>query len=126
MDIYTGIDIIENRRIKKAIDKFGDRFLNRIFRESEIEYCGKVAGQIPCLSARFAVKEAFVKAFYQATGIILPYRAIEIKGREGEPAEIFLHLPDGKVRQALNRIRYTFSLSHEKNYSVAVVVVYRV
>ncbi len=126
MDIYTGIDVVENKRIKKAIDRFGDRFLGRIFQKNEVEYCSSLAGKIPCLAARFAVKEAFVKAFYQATGIILPYRAVEVRGKRGKPAEIFLHPPNDRVREALSRIRYTFSLSHEKSYSVAIVVIYTV
>jgi len=125
MRIFTGIDIVENGRIKKAVEKHGEKFLNRIFRKDELEYCGNRAEKIPCLAARFAVKEAFIKAFFQATGITLSYREVEIKGNTGRPAEILLHPRDEKTREAINRIKYTFSLSHEKNYSVAIVVIHQ-
>ncbi|NPA57737.1 MAG: holo-[acyl-carrier-protein] synthase [Aquificae bacterium] len=124
MDIYTGIDIVENSRIERAVRKHGDRFLNRIFTPQELEYCKGKAGFIPCLAGRFAVKEAFIKAFFQATGKKLSYRRIEVIGKGGRPAEILLHLPDAGGERLENRIKYSFSLSHEKNYSVAVAVVY--
>ena len=59
----TGIDIIEIDRIQSALEKYGDKFLNRIYTKSEIAYChrrGKVG--IPELAARFAAKEALSKA----------------------------------------------------------------
>ncbi|SNZ08432.1 holo-[acyl-carrier protein] synthase [Persephonella hydrogeniphila] len=124
MQIYTGIDIVENNRIKKAVEKHGDRFLKRVFTEDEIDYCSKKADSIPCLAARFAVKEAFIKAFSQAFGINLPLKSIEIKGFHRKHAEILLHPPDAKTRSYLTRMKYTFSLSHEKNYSVASVIIY--
>ncbi len=124
MFIYTGIDIVENRRIEEAIKKHGSRFLNRIFTENEVKYCFSKAEYVSCFSARFAAKEAFVKAFYQAYKKTLPLKSIEIKGSTGKPAEILLHPPDRDVESILNRIKYTFSISHEKNYSVAIVIIY--
>ncbi len=124
MLIYTGIDIVENKRIEKAIKKFGNRFLNRIFTESEIKYCYGKAEYVSCFSARFAAKEAFIKAFYQAFQKNIPLKSIEIKGSAGKPAEILLHLSDKDVKTSLNSIKYTLSISHEKNYSVAVVIIY--
>ncbi len=124
MLIYTGIDIVENKRIEKAIKKFGNRFLNRIFTENEIKYCYGKAEYVSCFSARFAAKEAFIKAFYQAFQKNIPLKSIEIKGFAGKPAEILLHPPDENVKSNLNRVKYTLSISHEKNYSVAIAIIY--
>ncbi|WP_457626581.1 holo-ACP synthase [Persephonella sp.] len=124
MQIYTGIDIVENIRIKKALRKHGDRFLKRVFTENEISYCFEKADSISCLAARFAAKEAFIKAFSQAFGINLSLKSIEIKGFQGKHAEILLHPSDKRVESLLKRIKYTFSISHEKNYSVASVIIY--
>ena len=124
MEIYTGIDIIENIRIKKAIEKHGKNFLNRIFLKSELEYCLTKEKSIECLSARFALKEAFIKAFYTYCGKTLSFRSIEIPGQTGKPAEILLHLQTKELEEAANRIKYTFSISHERNYSVATVIIY--
>ncbi|WP_457640237.1 holo-ACP synthase [Persephonella sp.] len=124
MNIYTGIDIVENKRIEKAVSRFGKKFLSRVFTENEITYCSKKAEQIQCLASRFAVKEAFIKAFSQYSGINLPLRSVEVVGIPYKHAEILLHPPDKKAQEAVNRIKYTFSLSHEKNYSVAVVIIY--
>ena len=124
MFIYTGIDIVENKRIEEAIKKHGSRFLNRIFTENEVKYCFSKAEYVSCFSARFAAKEAFIKAFYQAYKKNLPLKSIEIKGSTGKPAEILLHPPDRETESILNRIKYTFSISHEKKYSAAVVIIY--
>ena len=120
MQIYTGIDIVENKRIKQAINKLGEKFLNRVFTKNELEYCLTKANSIPCLAARFAAKEAAIKAFYQAFKEKLSLKQIEILGKSGHPAEILLHLPKDKKR-AFN---ITLSLAHENNYSTAIVILY--
>ncbi len=124
MEIYTGIDIVENKRIKEAVERFGGRFLSRIYTEKEIKYCKGKKDYISCLAARFAAKEAFIKAFYQGFTINISPKLIEITGKQGKPAEILLHLTDNQIKSILNRIKYTLSISHEKNYSVATVIIY--
>ncbi len=119
MKIFTGIDIVENDRIKKAIDKYGDNFLKRIFTQREIDYCFFKKNFIPCFSARFAAKEATIKAYYQAFGKTLSFKDIEILGKKNKPAEILLH----NDKYHLN-INISLSISHEKNYSVAIVIIY--
>ncbi|NPA12891.1 MAG: holo-[acyl-carrier-protein] synthase [Aquificae bacterium] len=124
MDIYTGIDIVENSRVQRVLEKYKDRFLNKLYTSKETQYCLSKTDYIPCLSSRFAVKEAFVKAFFQYSGEILPYLSIEVLGERGKPATVVLHPKNERIKGFLNRIKYTISLSHEKNYSVAVVVIY--
>ena len=62
MILSVGNDIVENGRIKDTFDKFGERFLEKVFSKDEVEYCLSKKNAIPHLSARFACKEAFIKA----------------------------------------------------------------
>ncbi|WP_457621658.1 holo-ACP synthase [Persephonella sp.] len=124
MRIYTGIDIVENKRIEKALKKFGETFLRRVFTEKEIEYCKNKKIIVECLSGRFAAKEAFIKAYYQAFGSKPAYKDIEITGKQGEPAEILLHHRTTGKNPSLSPENITLSISHEKKYSVAVVIIY--
>ncbi len=122
--IYTGIDIVDNKRIQNAISKFGDTFLKRIFTEKEINYCTNQKNSIQCFSARFACKEAFIKAFYSAFQKKLSFKEIEIIGKQGEPAEILLHPIIEKNNILIDTINISFSIAHEKNNSVAIVIIY--
>lgn len=119
MRIYTGIDIVSNFRVKKAYDKFGDKFLKKIYTETEIEYCKSKKDFIGCISARFSAKESVIKAFYKAFGKKLSFKDIEIYGREGKPAEILLHLQDSD----LTHCQIDISISHENEFSVSVAII---
>lgn len=122
MQIFTGIDIVENRRIEKTVDKFGNKFLNRIYTKKELEYCYKKKEYIQCLASRFACKEAVIKAFFQAFNQKLFFKQIEILGKYGLPAEILLHLEKSPSK----KFQISISISHENTYSVAsaIIVVY--
>lgn len=124
MEIYTGIDIVDNRRIKRAVERFGDRFLSKVFTQKEISYCFCKKNLHECLSARFAAKEAFIKAFYQAFQQAPKLIEIEIIGKKGKPAEIFLHSEKVKLISSKTPFKTSLSISHEKEFSVAVVVLY--
>ncbi len=116
-----GIDIVSNERIKKAIERFGDRFLRRVYTQREIAYCKAKPNMYQCLSARWACKEAVIKAFYQEYGIILRFFHIEILGFEGLPAQVNILLEEAK--KALKDKRILISLSHERDYSIAVAII---
>ncbi len=105
-----GIDIISIQRIKKATERWGDKFLKRIFTDNELTYCLKRKNPYPCLAVRFAAKEAFVKAYEGQTP---RYRDIEVVMTEkGKPSLVF----QGRALPA------RVSLSHERDYAVAVVI----
>jgi holo-[acyl-carrier protein] synthase len=112
-----GVDIVYNQRIRKAVERFGDRFLRRIYTPLELEYCKRQADWIACLSARWAGKEAVLKAVYQSKGIVLKFSEIEILGDFGKPAKVKL------LREELKDIQVLISLSHEREYSVAFAVI---
>lgn len=118
MKIYTGVDIVSNIRIKGAYEKFGEKFLKRVYTERELEYCFNKKDFTGCFAARFAAKEAFIKAFYKFSGQKPSFREIEILGSHGSPAKIRLH---SEVFN-LSNCQIDVSISHEKDYSVAFVV----
>ncbi len=113
----VGIDIVKNQRIKEAVERFGDRFLKRVYTEEEIKYCKSQYSFYECLSARWACKEAVIKAFYQAYGIVLKYWEIEVIGDRGKPARVRI------LKEGFKECKLIVSLSHEKEYSVAVAYV---
>ena len=116
MKIQTGVDIIEVKRIQEAIEKDGERFLNKVYTSSEIEYCnntGKMEYQH--YAARFAAKEAIFKAIssriFEKDDI---WNKIEIKNNK-----------DGKPYADLSKLNIQgiidmdLSLSHLSEYAVA-------
>ncbi|MBA4390844.1 MAG: holo-[acyl-carrier-protein] synthase [Syntrophus sp. (in: bacteria)] len=103
-----GIDIVDISRIKAIIDKHGARFLNRVFTETEIGYARAKRSMEETLAGRFAAKEAFMKA----SGMWLPWKDIEVQREDGRPFISFR----GKRYNGL-------SISHERAYAVAVVMI---
>ncbi|NPB07427.1 MAG: holo-[acyl-carrier-protein] synthase [Aquificae bacterium] len=116
-----GVDIVRNDRIKEAVERFGERFLRRVYTSRELEYCFSQRESIPCLAARWACKEAVLKAFYQKFGLLLRFKEIEVLGNRGRPARVKVLRED--LRDILNSCEIIVSLSHERDYSVAVALI---
>jgi holo-[acyl-carrier protein] synthase len=116
--LVTGVDIIEIRRIERAVSRWGTRFLNRIYTKKEQAYC---RGRVPSLAARFAAKEATMKAL--GTGIRgIGWREIEVVREHGRPPTLCLHGKAARKSHALGIKGLALSLSHSKDYAVASVV----
>lgn len=122
MIIGIGIDIIEAKRIKGAIDK-NNRFLSRVYTENEIDYCSEMKLSELHYAARFSAKEAFIKAIGTGFRNGIKWTDIEIINDElgkpiiklyGKAKEIF-HNKGGK--------RIHVSLSHSKEYGSAIVII---
>jgi holo-[acyl-carrier protein] synthase len=117
-DISVGVDVIEISRVAATLGRFGDRFLERIYTPGEIAYC---RGRTPQLAARFAAKEAVMKALGTGTRGV-GWREIEVtRKRNGEP-QIELHARAAKRADHLGIDRIAVSLSHSREYAVASVV----
>lgn len=108
-----GTDIIHIPKFKEAIEKWGERLENRLFTQKELRYCKGKRFSEQHLAARFAAKEAFIKALGKA----VKFNDIEvINSRNGKP---YLSLqPKAK---SLN-LKTHLTLSHDKDYCVAHVV----
>ncbi len=117
MKIRTGIDIIEVDRIQEAIENLGERFLNKVYTKSEINYCNNTKNmKYQHYAARFAAKEAIFKAISNEIalneGDIL--NKIEIINRQdGKP------MANLEALQIKNIESMDLSLSHIKKYAVA-------
>ena len=125
MIVGTGIDIVEVFRMRDAINKWGDNFLTKVFTNKEIRYSNSKRFAPQHFAARFAAKEAVVKAFGVARKYPLNWTDIEIfNNEEGKPVILFsndaLKL---KKRKKVNEV--VVSMSHSKNYAVANVILLR-
>lgn len=117
-DISVGVDIIEIHRVAATLERFGERFLNRIFTPGEIAYC---RGRAPQLAARFAAKEAVMKALGTGTRGVA-WREVEVTRKPtGEPG-IQLHGRAAARAEKLGIDRIAISISHSREYAVASVV----
>ena len=115
----TGVDIIEISRVREVLERFGQRFLDRVYTAEEIAYC---RGRAPNLAARFAAKEATMKAL--GTGVRgVGWKDVEVVRHESGAPAIRLH---GRCKQRAQRLgvqEIAISLSHSREYAVASVVV---
>ena len=117
-----GIDVIQNDRIRDSIQRFGDRFLNRIYTQGEIDYCRKCSQPEIHYAARFAAKEAAFKALGTGWAAGVKWKDVEIERLPSGKPELHLH------GEALNRAtsggaqRFYVSLTHDQLVSCAVVI----
>ena len=106
-----GIDIVEVDRIREMINRFGDRFLRKIFTDHEIETCMARARPSESFAARFAAKEAFAKVW---PGVVLPqWRDVEVQMEGARPTFRFDGIAAGTEAG--------LSISHTHAYAAAVV-----
>lgn len=120
--VGTGIDITEVPRIAAAIERHGERFLKRIFTAAEIRYCESKKNKVERYAARFAAKEAAMKAIGTGWRQGVAWKEIEV-GREpgGRPTVVFT----GKVKQHAERLgakRASLSLTHTEQTAMAQVI----
>ncbi len=115
----VGIDVIEIDRIAAAIERYGQRFLDRIFSPAEQWYCLWWRSPYEHFAARFAAKEAFSKAIGTGWRRQFIWREVSIERRPGEQPYIVLY---GKMKQRWGHLRYTVSLSHNRSVAEAMVI----
>ncbi len=115
-----GVDLVQVSRVRESIATFGDTYLRRVFTEGEIAYAtsGDPAGVASRLAARFAAKEATIKALDLAE-VGVGWRDIEVVRSPNGAPSLVLH---GAARAALRDRVLEVSLSHEADYATAVVL----
>jgi holo-[acyl-carrier protein] synthase len=117
-----GVDLVECARIEHSLERFGDRFLRRVFTDGEIEYSMSMKFPARHLAARFAAKEAVSKAFGTGIGKAMGWRDIDVRKKpSGEP---FLLLAGGAEKLAKERSvkNALITLSHSDQHAVATIV----
>jgi len=116
--LSIGVDLIETERIARALERWGDRFLQYVYTPAELDHC---RSHIPELAARFAAKEAVSKAL--GTGLRgVQWREMEVlSDARGKPL-VRLHGGARKRAEKLGLDEFAISLSHSRRYAVAFVV----
>ena len=122
MILGTGIDIVDIDRIRAVLERHQDRFLSRLFSPDEIKYCMKRHDPLPCLAARFATKEATVKALGTGFSKGIGFKDVVVVSRPGRPT-VRLSGNAKKVADSMRMSCIHLSISHERKYAVAVVVI---
>ena len=122
----TGIDIVENYRLKKILLKKKSNFKKKIFTTNEVAYCEKKSNSISCYSKRFAAKEAFVKALGIGFRKNINFRDIEILNNTyGKPYISINKKIANKIKTLfkVKKFNILLSISDEKKYSIASVII---
>ena len=117
-----GIDLVENDRIEKIIQKWGEKFLSRVFSDSEITYCKRHAQAAIHYGARFAVKESFLKAIGTGLGRGVKLLEIEVINEESGKPEIRLSGGAQEYFMKAGIAKIHLSITHTKNYASAMVL----
>ena len=121
VDQMIGVDIVETERIKKAIETTPD-FTKKIFTDKEIKYCESRNAKYQSFAARFAAKEAFMKALGTGWEHGISFRDIEIQNKENGKPYITIH---GKAKEIFTTqgFKHThISLSHTDTTAIATVM----
>lgn len=116
--LRTGVDLVEINRIQGTIDRYGDRFLKRVYTQQEL---AEVGNNYASLAARFAAKEAVSKALGTGIGTVA-WQEIEI--RRGSARQPILHLSGAaqELADTLGLKEWSLSLSHSALLAIAFVV----
>ena len=112
-NLFIGTDIVEIERIKNSIDKYGLKFIEKIFTPREIKYCQNKKNCYPHFAGRFAAKESVKKAIFSSKIINqIDFKSIEIlNDSHGVPVV--------SMNEALKIKNPQLTISHEKKYAVA-------
>ena len=118
-----GMDIVETKRIAESIERFGDRFLQRVFLDGEISYSNRMKFPHLHLAARFAAKEAISKAFGTGIGREVGWRDLEIVREANGQPRVQLHGRAAEYAKTRSVQSIHVSLSHTTDYAAASAVI---
>jgi len=122
MIVGTGIDIAEVPRIAQALNRHGERFLHRVYTEGEINYCDSKANRIERYAARFAAKEAAMKALGTGWNHGVRWRDIEVSRLPGGRPTIKFHGKAAEFAARLGMTNVALSISHTSEQAIAQVI----
>ncbi len=123
MILGTGVDIMEVPRMQSSIERFGAHLLKRVFTDTEIAYCDSKTNRFERYAARFAAKEAGLKAIGTGWRGGISWRDVEVqRAKGGRPTLVY----SGKAAEVAARLgvrRAWLSISHTEAYAIAEVIV---
>jgi holo-[acyl-carrier protein] synthase len=123
MVLGLGTDLIETGRVEASINRFGDRFLERIFSPGEIAYCRRKKNAAESFAARFAAKEAGAKALGTGISRGVTWKEFEVKREASGRPSLHLSGRAAELAGAMGVKRVQLSLTHSREFALAVVVV---
>jgi holo-[acyl-carrier protein] synthase len=122
MVLGLGTDLIETRRVQESIDRFGVRFLERIFTAGEIAYCSRKRNAAESFAARFAAKEAGAKALGTGISRGVSWKEFEVRRETSGRPSLHLSGRAAELAEAMGVKRIQLSLTHSRDLAMAVVV----
>src|SRR5438093_11015003 len=105
--------------MRDVIDRWQDRFLQRVFTEAEIAYCRARRDPVPHFAARFAAKEAGLKALGTGLRLGVSWRELEVRRERGHAPTLLLPGPSRELGLARGGSRMLLALTHEGEYALA-------
>ena len=122
MIVGLGIDIAEVERVKAAIERYGERFLKRVYTEAEIRYCESKANKFERFAGRFAAKEAAMKAIGTGWKGGVAWREFEVVREPSGRPTVRFHGKAAGFAQRLGARRASLSISHTEQQAIAQVI----
>ena len=122
MVLGLGTDLIETQRVHQSIERFGDRFLERIFSPGEIAYCKRKKNASESFAARFAAKEAGAKALGTGISRGVTWKEFEVKRETSGRPSLHLSGRAAELARAMGVKRIQLSLTHSRDLAMAVAV----
>ena len=123
MVIGMGTDLIETKRVQESMDRFGMRFLERIFTAGEIAYCQRKKNAAESFAARFAAKEAGAKALGTGISRGVSWKEFEVKREASGKPTLSLSGRAAELAGAMGIRHVEVSLTHSRELAMAVVLV---
>src|SRR6266852_880112 len=116
----VGVDLTQMPRLRRVVARWDERFLQRVFTEQEIAYCRRRRDPIPHLAARFAAKEATLKALGTGLRLGINWRELEVRRERGQAPVLVL---SGRSREIVRARgggeRLLLALTHDGEYAMA-------
>ncbi|MDY7034230.1 MAG: holo-ACP synthase [Thermodesulfobacteriota bacterium] len=122
MILGVGVDIVKISRMDHVLERWKDRFMNRIFTSQEIKFCTGKKFPSQHFAIRFAAKEAFLKALGLGMMAGIPWKDIEIINDSTGKPKVKLHSKARETYQKNNGKSIFLSLSHDGEYGIAQVI----
>jgi holo-[acyl-carrier protein] synthase len=124
MIVSVGVDLIEVARIRDALQdpQIGQRLRKRVFTETEIAYCERRQRKHESYAARFAAKEAVMKALGRGWGAQVAWLDIEVVNAPGGAPRINLYRKTAELAQRSGIRRFSLSLTHTQDHAMAFVI----
>ena len=122
MVVGLGTDLTEIRRVERSIERFGEKFLRRIYTEGEIAYCLRKKSYAESFAARFAAKEAGAKALGTGISHGVSWHEFEVGREPGGRPTLILRGRAAEIANEMQVVRVSLSLTHTREMAMAVVV----